>query len=156
MIGAMLVTRVGGVACAIPIEHVVETLRPLPVEPIGRSDDAALALVEGLAMIRGAPVPVVDVRRLLGIPGGRAARFVVVRTGDRRTALAVDEVIDVSRIDLDTLSRLPPVLGGADRRVVSTIGSRDAELLVVLDAARVLPDDGWRALGRAIDQHGAR
>src|SRR5262245_27177172 len=101
MAGEMLVTRVGGVACALPVGHVVDTNRPLPVEPTGGgrgANDQALAVVDGLAMIRGEPVPVVDARRLLGVPGGEATRFVVVRAAQRRVALAVDAVLDVRRI----------------------------------------------------------
>ena len=146
MAGAMLVTRVGGVACAFPIAHVVETTRPLPVEPIRGASDKALALVDGLAMIRGAPVPVVDARKLLGLPGAAATRFVVVRAAQRRVALVVDAVIDVRRIDTAALPALPPLLGSAQRDAVSAIGALDAELLIVLDSARVLPDDSWRAL----------
>src|SRR5262245_32591885 len=110
MAGAMLVTRVGGVACALPIAHVIETTRPLPIEAIGRTggagggtNDQALAVVDGLAMIRGEPVPVVDARRLLGVAGGEATRFVVVRAAQRRVALAVDAVLDVRRIAAEAL-----------------------------------------------------
>jgi len=145
----MLVTRVGGMTCAFPIQHVVETMRPLPIEPIGRSADEALALIDGVAMIRGAAVPVVDARKLLGVTGGQATRFVVVRAGERRIALVVDAVLDVVRIDPGALSGLPPLMGGASRGSISAIGARDAGLLVVLDAARVLPDDTWRALERS-------
>lgn len=146
MQNAMLVTRVGGTLCAFPIEHVVETMRRLPVEAIGTSELPALALIEGMAMIRGAPVPVIDVRRLLGVTGERATRFVVVRSGTRRIALLVDAVIEVRRIELDDLERLPAVLGGAGRDSVAAIGARDAELLVVLDAGRVLPEDAWQRI----------
>jgi purine-binding chemotaxis protein CheW len=142
----MLVTRVAGVTCAIPIEHVVETMRPRPIEPLGRPEVAALAAIEGVSMIRGAPVPVIDVRRLLGVASEHAARFIVVRIGERRLALVVDEVVGVRRIEPELLSRLPPVLGGAHRDWVSAIGARDTELLVVLDAARVIPDDAWQAI----------
>jgi purine-binding chemotaxis protein CheW len=146
--GAMLVTQVGGVACAFPIEHVIETMRPLPVAPIGRSGDEALAMVAGLTMIRGAPVPVIDARRLLGVPGERAARFVIVRAAERRVAVVVDAVIAVRRIELETLARLPPLLGGAQRDSVAAIGTHDAGFLVVLDAARLLPGDSWAAIER--------
>ena len=145
---AILVTRVGGLACALPIEHVVETMRPLPVEPIGR-DDEALAPIDGLAMIRGLPVPVVDARKLLGVPSPPARRFVVVRAAQRSVALVVDAVIDVKRIELEAVSRLPPLLGNVRHDWVSAIGTLDAELLIVLDAARVLPDDSWRAIERS-------
>lgn len=156
MHGAMLVTRIGGVACAIPIEHVVETMRPLPVEPLGRSEDPSLAAIEGTAMIRGAPVPVIDARRLLGVASQHAGRFVVVRAAGRRIALAVDHVIEVTRLEADVISRLPSLLGGANRDCISAIGARDAALLVVLDVTRVLADDGWRALERAGAHGGAR
>jgi purine-binding chemotaxis protein CheW len=147
MQGAMLVTRVGAVVCGFPVEHVVETMRPLPIDPVGRSGDAALAAIEGLAIIRGVPVPVVDVRKLLGVTGEGAARFVVVRAAQRRLALLVDAVLGVTRIEREALAHLPPALGDANRETISAIGARDAALLVVLDAARVLPEDCWRAIG---------
>jgi purine-binding chemotaxis protein CheW len=145
----MLVTRVGRVACAIPIEHVIETMRPLPVEPITRSGAESLALVQGLAMIRGAPVPVVDARMLLGVPGERGARFVVVRAGERRIALVVDEVIEVRAIGSTLQSRMPLLFDPAKHESVAAVGTLDAELLVVLDSARVLPEDSWRSLERS-------
>jgi light-regulated signal transduction histidine kinase (bacteriophytochrome) len=113
MAGAVLVTRVGGVACAFPIAHVVETMRPLPIEPIGGSD-SALALVDGLAMVRGAPIPVIDARRLLGIPGAPATRFVIVRAAERRVALVVDAVIDI-RLDGASRSHLRRVLAATSQ-----------------------------------------
>ena len=149
--GAMLLTRVGGMICALPIEHVVETMRPLPIEPIGARDDA-LALVDGLAMIRGAPVPVIDARRLLGVTAGGATRFVVVRIADRRIALVVDSAIEVQHLDRDAFARLPPLFESARRAWASAIGMRDAGLLIVLDAAHVLPDDGWRALDQRAER----
>jgi purine-binding chemotaxis protein CheW len=136
--GAMLVTRIGGVACAFPVEHVVEIMRPLPVEPLGRSGQPAPALVDGLAMIRGVAVPVIDARKLLGLPGESTTRFVIVRVAGRSVALVVDAVIEVAAIELETLARWPPLLEAADRAWIAAIGTRDAALLVVLDSARLL------------------
>jgi purine-binding chemotaxis protein CheW len=152
----MLVTRVGSTACAFLIEHVIEIMRPLPVEPLARASagpdgglvDPALAMIDGLAMIRGVAIPVVDVRTLLGITGGRATRVVVVRVADRQLAVLVDDVIGVQHFDQAQLSPLPALLRGARRDSVAAIGTRDAALLVVLDSARVLPEDSWRALDR--------
>lgn len=149
MARVMLVTRVGGIACAFPIEQVIETMRPVTVEPIGRSASAALAFVEGLAVIRGAPVPVVDARQLLGTPRGSGARVVVVRAADHRIAVVVDDVIGVRQLARDTLSALPSLLRGANQDSVSAIGARDGGLLVVLDSARVLSEDNWRVIAQA-------
>jgi purine-binding chemotaxis protein CheW len=73
-------------------------------------------------------------------------RFVVVRAAERRVALAVDAVLDVRRIEADALTSLPPLLRSAQRELVSAIGALDNELLIVLDSARVLPDDSWRRI----------
>src|ERR1700733_14675484 len=95
-----LLFRVRARLCALPLAHVVETMRPLPVEAMA----GAPRCVRGLAIIRGAPIPVVDVAELLGEgsvqtdTGTRsqpAARFVAVKVADRGIALAVDGVLGV-------------------------------------------------------------
>jgi purine-binding chemotaxis protein CheW len=139
-----LLFRVRARLCALPLAHVVETMRPLPVEPMA----AAPSYVRGLAIIRGAPVPVVDVARLLGdesepphASARHLARFVTIKVADRGVALAVDGVIGVRTLELDSLRALPPLLGDAEVDVVGSIGTLDAELLLVLRSACLAPHD---------------
>src|ERR1700730_16243911 len=131
-----LICRVQTRLCALPLEHVVETLRPLPVEPVAGGPPFVL----GLAVIRGAPLPVVDSARLLGADDARAGRFVTVNAGNRRVALAVDCVLGVRAVAPESLHALPPLLHQADTDVIAAIGLLDAELLLVLRSARLLPD----------------
>jgi purine-binding chemotaxis protein CheW len=138
----VLIVRVGEIACALPIDHVVETMRPLPVEALGH----APGFVRGLAIIRGIATPVIDTARLLGTAGGPGTRFVVVRVGDRRVALAVDQVIDVRRFDRAELSAMPPLVRAADAGFVTAIGTTDAALLVMLEASRAIPHETWSAI----------
>jgi hypothetical protein len=49
-------------------------------------------MVRGLAVIRGVPLPVVALAALFHADPGACGCFVVVRTGERRVALAVDAV----------------------------------------------------------------
>ena len=114
-------------------------MRPMPVESVA----GAPAYVRGIAIIRGDPLPVVDVGALLGAAGARAERFVTLRVGGRQVALAVDAVVGVRALAADTLRRLPPLLRDAHADAVSSIGALDAELLVQLDSARVVPDALW-------------
>lgn len=129
----LLLARVGTRLCGFPVEDVVETMRPLPVETVAN----APAFVRGLAIIRGAPTPVVDTAALLGASSGGITRFVVVRAGTRPVALAVDAVIDVRSISAAELAELPPLARAADPVAVAKVGMVDAELLVVLEAARI-------------------
>jgi purine-binding chemotaxis protein CheW len=139
--GPSLLFRVRARLCALPLAHVVETMRPLPVEPMLRAPPC----VRGLAIIRGSPVAVVDVSRLLGDDSAAdhtppTARFVTVKVGGRAIALAVDEVIGARSLELDSLAELPPLLHDADVDVVSAIGTHDAELLLVLRGARLVSE----------------
>jgi len=140
--GRSLLCRVQGRLCALPLQQVVETLRPLPVEPLS----GAPGFVRGIAIIRGAPLPVVDVAALLGAGEGRVTRFVVLRSGQHHVALAVDEVVGVRALDERSLGELPPLLRGGDDEAIASIGARDAELLMVLDSARMIPDSLWTSL----------
>jgi purine-binding chemotaxis protein CheW len=137
-----LICRVQTRLCAIPLGHVIETMRPLPTEAIV----GAPPFVRGLAVIRGAPVPVVDAARLLGATQAQAARLVTMTVGARRVALAVDSVLGVRAIPAGSLHELPPLLHEAGADVVAAIGLLDAELLLVLHATRLLPEDAWAAL----------
>ncbi len=133
-----LLFRAGASVCALPLTSVVETMRPLPIQPLAGSSVSAAVL--GVAIVRGVALPVVDVGRLLHAGGeGRAARFVVVRVDERGVALAVDEVIGIRSLRANLVHDLPPLLRGAHGDVVEAIGALDRELLIVLRAARLLP-----------------
>jgi len=137
-----LVCRVLTRLCALPLEHVSETMRPLAVEPLS----GVPAPVVGVAIIRGAPLPVVDVACVLAGKESHPTRFVTVNVGARRVALAVDAVIGVRSIPTEALNDLPPLLKDANTDVIAAIGTLDAQLLVVLRSARLVPETVWSAL----------
>jgi purine-binding chemotaxis protein CheW len=128
--------------CALPLSGVVETMRPLPVKPVVN----APRFVAGLSLIRGHPVPVVDLGALLA--GGEPdspTRFVSLRVDSRRVALAVEEVCGIRDLP-DTLGSLPGLLAHASAELISAVGSLDAELLFLLETARLVPESVWRRL----------
>lgn len=133
-----LLVRAAGQLCAIPIAHVIETLRPLPVRPIQAVDDSVL----GVSIIRGTPTVVIDASRLFGAPA-TPRRLVTLRTGSRVVALAVEAVIGVRELAADSLQALPALLAA---RSLEAIGAADAELLVVLGASYLVPDGVATAL----------
>lgn len=131
--------------CAIPLAQVLETLRPLPLRPL----QAAQELVCGLSVIRGAPVPVVDLAALIGkTRAGSISRWVTLRLGSRRLALAVEGVLGIRELKESTLQALPPLLRDANRGLVEAVGTLDSELLMLLEAGRLLPEEIWDALTR--------
>lgn len=138
---AVLLCQVGRLVCALPLEHISETMRPLPIEPL----NGMPAFVDGLSVIRGLPVPVVDLARLLGIEGGtRRTRFVVVKAHERYVALAVELVIGVGKPP-SSEAPLPSLLGEANAEFVAAIGALDDRLLMVLESGLILPAAAWKA-----------
>ncbi|CAN7360944.1 chemotaxis protein CheW [Phenylobacterium sp. LjRoot225] len=136
-----LLSRVGPRICAWPAAQVREVMRRLPTERA----PSAPPFVCGLSIVRGGPVPVIDVALLLGEAASDLGYFVTVSCGDRVAALAVDGVMGVRRLPPAALHALPPLLDGADHAFVSQIGALDDQLLFVLDSARIVSDDVWTA-----------
>jgi purine-binding chemotaxis protein CheW len=129
-------------ACALPLIHVIETMRPFPIEPVAGSP----SFVRGVCLIRGVPTPVVDLGILLGGAAGVTTRFITLRLGDRQVALAVDAILGVRELDTSTIQKLPPLLRGASEDAIEAIGTLDQQMLVVLRAGWQLPAEILQAL----------
>jgi purine-binding chemotaxis protein CheW len=137
--------RVGARVVALPIEHVVETMRPLPTEPIAGMPP----FVTGVAVVRGVATPVVDAARLTGaVSSVPVGRFVAVRVGERRAVVAVDAVLGIQALPIDSFERLLPH-GDAGSGAIEGIGSLDSELLLVLRCAKIVPAAVWDAIDGA-------
>jgi len=139
------VCRVGTKLCGLPLSCLRETMRPLAVEPLAQTVD----FVSGVAVIRGRATPVLDARKLLGSPADHPPeRYVTLDLGERETrvvALAVDAVVGVRDVPDAVLGELPRLLGGS-QSVVGALTMLDAELLLVLEQARLVPADVWQRL----------
>lgn len=143
----VLIVAVGGCTCAIPLRHIAETMRPLPIEPVAGTP----GFVRGVSVIRGAPTPVVDLKALLESAENSPdyGRFVTLNLGERRVAIGVDAVVGLSNLHAAQLSALPLLLRDVAADVIEAIGTRDAQLLVVLRATRLVPDDVWTTIAVA-------
>lgn len=135
---AVLLCRGSGRTCAIPLQHVGETMRALPVDPM---PDLPPCVV-GAAMVRGAVTPVLDLGRLMGGDACGGRYFVSLRIGARPAVLAVDAVLGVASLGAAELEQTPPLLEGTGEAAIGAIAVRDAALLLVLRAARLLPPEG--------------
>jgi two-component system, chemotaxis family, sensor kinase CheA len=102
-----LLVRIGGEDYAIPLTHVTEA-----VELNGNMDAA-----QGTVVLRGERVPIVRLRRMLQLRGGGSERTAIItERGERRAALAVDELVGREQIvvkSFDPVSGMLPYFSGA-------------------------------------------
>jgi purine-binding chemotaxis protein CheW len=138
-----LACRAGTRLCAIPLQHVIEILRVLPIETVA----GAPRYVRGLCIIRGAAVPVVDTGLLVGDQPTKAERLVTIRSGSRTIALAAEAVLGIWAVGTETFKELPPLLRDAARETIAAIGILDAELLLFLRTALIVPPELLDRLG---------
>jgi purine-binding chemotaxis protein CheW len=138
-----LVCRSGPRFCALALADVVETMRPLPVEPVAE----APPFLKGIAIVRGEALPVVDIGRLVnGESEARIGRFVTVRLGRRHAVFAVGEVTGIREMGADALSEARTVLGDLEPEVIASLGRLDGQLVSLLRAAPVISDELWGRL----------
>lgn len=132
----LLICRVSSKLCGVPLRHVLETMRPLPLERLANMP----SFVRGLSLIRGRPTPVLDGCALLGgsATTSSSARLVTLRLAERQVALWVDAVLGIRSISGDALEQLPLVLRESQADQVATLGTLDAELVLVLEHTRLL------------------
>lgn len=109
-------------------------------------------IVEGLLDVRGDVIPVVEVRRRLGLPARLVELddcLVLARAVGFRLALRVDDAVDVTSVPVDDLVPHPAFAGAS---YTTGSGVHDGDLLVVLDVARFLTEGETGELHAALAQ----
>jgi purine-binding chemotaxis protein CheW len=143
---ASLVFRAGPLLCALRLDEVVETMRPLDTQPLAGTP----AFVRGISVLRGVPTPVIDVARLLGGEQTEVHRYVAVRTERGAVALATGPVLGIRDVDANATAGHPALLGARSSRLVAGVGTVGAEPLLLLQSMRAVPDEVWEAAAAAV------
>jgi purine-binding chemotaxis protein CheW len=139
----VLVVSASALHCALPLDRVIETMRPLPIEAVAGTPGFVL----GVAIIRGAPTPVIDLAAMLGATAVPAPqRFVTIESAGRCVALAVAAVVGVRDLGEARPTVCPPLLAGAAGGAVESLGQLDGVLLAVLQRAHLVPLEALAAL----------
>lgn len=137
-----LLIQAGNHICALPLSDVLETMRPLPIEPLRGAPQG----VAGVSLVRGAPVPVVDLAVLLGSETASCHRFVSLRVDERTVVLAVNRVIGIHEIPAARMTAMPPLLGAVQPAMIAAISALDSGLVLVLRSAGLVPgEEAWAA-----------
>ncbi len=127
---------------AVDIDAVQEVIRrPDRLIRVPSSHD----FVEGLVSVRGAVLPVVDLRTRLGLPRAERddrQRIVVLTVGQARAGVIVDSVAEVARVGRHVLEPAPELSPG-QARVVSRVANLPDQrrMLLLVRADELLPAD---------------
>lgn len=111
------------------------------------------AHVLGVLNLRGAVVPVIDLRTRLGLPPAEATATtviivltVLVSEARRDFGLVVDAVSDVSDLQPGDIRQTPAGIGGNEQRCVPSLATLGERMILLLDIDGMLGDDKHMAL----------
>jgi purine-binding chemotaxis protein CheW len=128
--------RVGTEQFGLEIHRVQEIIRDQRLTRVPNAPE----FVEGVINLRGKIVPVIALRKRLGITGEAETptpRIVVLQLKDLVVGLSVDSVPEVLRVPPDAVVP-PPRLQETDRQYVSGVVRLKEQLIILLDVDRLL------------------
>jgi len=92
----------------------------------------------GLIDIRGSVIPLIDLKKKLGLEFetetvSRFDRAIIVQAEGRKIALAVDRVSHVIRLTADSIDSGPPVIKSASNKYIAGIGKYRDQFIVLMN-----------------------
>ena len=129
--------QIGSQQYAFRIEQIQEIVIP---DQVTQTPQVA-SCVEGVCNLRGAIIPIINLRRLLGLPHrpkDAETRTIVVNVDGRTMGCTVDAVSQVIRVADDAIQAAPEALTGNGNHDVAGFAKLGDGLLVVLDINELL------------------
>lgn len=151
----LVVFTVGGDFYAVDIMRVVEIHRLLPIKRVPGSP----SFLEGVVNLRGDVLPVIDLRRRFEanpLTAEKLFRIIQVRLeGDLESGMIVDEVREVTKIQLDRVREAPGLVARLEvRYLLGVVDCPGGQLLLVLDVDELLTSTEKRVIREVAEEAG--
>lgn len=140
-VSEFLIFDLGEATCALESRFVVTVSRPHALAAIPGATD----IFVGVTNLRGALLPVVDLKALLGLPrslqSSKTARLVVLGRDGPDVGVIADSMDGLALLQSDDLAE-PPL--NANRDETSYIRGVTRDRIILIDAARLLDEPNLR------------
>lgn len=136
-VSQVVVFRLGKELYGADISIVREVNRLQRVTKVPRTP----AYIEGVTNLRGRVIPVIDLRKRLGLPAEaatKATRIAVADIHGSQVGMIVDAVQEVLRVPQGAVEPPSPMFSKVDKENVLGIAKVDDRLIILLDLARIL------------------
>lgn len=121
----------------VDVRLVQEIIRVAEITPVPRAPE----FIRGVINLRGRIIPVLDLKRKLGlgeVAVARATRIVVVRLRDRLIGLLVDGASQVLKVPVSTIEAAPEEVVEIDAHFIRGVAKLAERLIILIDLSRVL------------------
>lgn len=133
--GKIAVATIGEEEFGIEITKVVEILKSqkvfqLPNLPV---------FLSGVINLRGEIIPVIDLRKRLGIKDIKGKdRIVVIRFGKEKIGLIVNDIKEIIDLGPSDISSPPSIFRGLKTEYMIGIGKKDDRIIIILNLENIL------------------
>jgi purine-binding chemotaxis protein CheW len=122
----------------IDISRVLEILRVQKIFTI----PGLPGFLSGVMSVRGAVIPVMDLRRRFGMkPAGRKERIILVRYDHEKIGFLVDEIKEILVLNPDDIRPSPSIFKGFKTEYLTGIGKKDERIILLLNIDTLLTSE---------------
>jgi len=121
----------------VDVKLVQEIIRVAQVTPVPRAPE----FIRGVINLRGRIIPVIDLKRKLGLgefTEARASRVVVVKVKERLIGLLVDGASQVLKVPVSVIEAAPEEVVEIDANFIRGVAKLESRLIILIDLVRVL------------------
>lgn len=131
---------------AVDIMRIKEIIRPQKLTPLPQSP----AFIEGIINLRGAVIPVIDLRKRFDMPAREltgSTRLLIVRLSAQTIGLVVDDVTEVITVPVKDIKAPPVVSEGVVVNHLLGVCLSGNDMVMLLDIDRLLTISEISVLG---------
>lgn len=131
---------------AVDIMRIKEIIRPQKLTPLPQSP----AFIEGIINLRGAVIPVIDLRKRFDMPAREltgSTRLLIVRLSAQTIGLVVDDVTEVITVPVKDIKAPPVVSEGVVVNHLLGVCLSGNDMVMLLDIDRLLTISEVSVLG---------
>ena len=142
--------RLAGQEFAFTIFQVERILRYEAPAPLPKAPD----FLEGVLRYQGAAVPLVDLRKRLGVPAAlrEDTRTVILEWEGGKIGVVVDAVLEVLQVAANEVTSPPNIVKGLAAEYITGLVVKDGRTIIVLNTARLLSSKEKVALEAAVQE----
>src|SRR5690349_17532252 len=146
--------KVAGQDFAFNIFQVERILRYEAPAPLPKAPD----FLEGVLQYQGVAIPLVDLRKRLGVPAPHReeTRSVILEWEGGKLGVVVDAVTEVRQVPAEHITAPPGIVKGLAAAYITGLVVTDGRTIIVLNTARLLSSQEKVALEAAVQQPAKR
>ena len=132
------VFRIGDEVFGIEITKVVEILKSQKTHTLPELPE----FLSGVITVRGEVIPLIDLRKRFGIRSAvKKERVMIVRYDDEKIGLVVDEVKEITSLDIGDITHPPSIFKGLKKKYLTGLGKKGDMIIIILNLDDLLTSE---------------